>query len=365
MVTLHFVDDNAQAWQLFTENPATWEAMLLACAKATRSIDCEQFIFEADDIGRQFIDLFVRKARSGVAVRLLCDAAGSYGFMGSKHVRQLKGAGVQVLFYNPFFAWRARNTSSLLLRDHRKILLVDSRVGITGGTAIASRMKGWRDTNIQIEGPAILEMERSFEVMWQISSHHPFAQFPKNKRSGEQFSVLNNSPRLQRREIYHALLNATKMAREYVYLATPYFVPSLRLHRALLRAARRGVDVRLMVPVSSDFRIVDMAGRSFFSHLLKAGVAIYQYQGPLLHAKTAVADDTWAMVGSANLDNLSLLLNYEMSVASGDTAFVAAMKAQFIKDTVSCVQIDYNIWKKRGVIAKLQEYLARSLRLWL
>jgi len=357
-----------QQWKIFAYAHEAWESMLDDCRGATASIDLEQYIFEHDAIGKRFADTLEQKAGEGVRVRLLCDMAGSYNFFNSTYAKRLIANGVEVLFFNPIKPWRINNYSSWFFRDHRKVLVIDSRIGHIGGVGIHQRMQGWRDTHVRIEGSVVRELGDVFEQMWvrahegkkfKLDSAFRRADDVQLRRSGfaRHFYFLTNSPRFHRRFIYHSLLDTIRNSRKRIYLTTPYFVPDLRLVRALRFAARRGVDVRLIVSMASDLPFVDIATRSYFWIMLKAGVRIYLYRDHVLHAKVSITDDDWVSVGSANLDNLSLLLNYEANLVSTDRSFVQRMIDQFNKDLERSSEVFFDAWKRRSWIQKVLEVI--------
>lgn len=343
--------------------------MLADCENAQVSIDMEQYIFEHDAIGKRFAAVLAAKARAGIQVRLLCDAAGSSNFLDSAHARHLSASGAEVLFFNPIKPWRVNNYSSWFFRDHRKVLVVDSHIGYIGGVGIHHRMHDWRDTQVRIEGPVVHELGYVFDQMWNRTKEGRFFRFSKPFFAGEQtagkpqaltkyFYFLTNSPRFHQRFIYHSLIEAIRNARRCVYLTTPYFIPDLRLVRVLRLAARRGVDVRLIVPDASDHPIVDIATQSYFWIMLKARVKVYLYRDHVLHAKTVIIDDDWASVGSANLDNLSLLLNYEANLVGTNHLFVAELKQHFMSDLQHSREVLFADWKKRSWVRKMLEAIS-------
>lgn len=354
-------------WKLFRHSGEAWESMLADCEAAQVSIDLEQYIFEYDAIGKRFAEMLKRKAKEGIQVRLLCDAAGSYNLYNSTQASDLVAHGVMVEFFNPISPWRINNYSSWFFRDHRKVLVVDSHIGHIGGVGIHQRMHNWRDTHVRIEGPVVHELQYTFEQMWNRVREGKFFRFSKpffasDKSGGRKpqaftkyFYFLTNAPRFHQRFIYHSLIDAIRGARSHVYLTTPYFIPDIRLIRVLRLAARRGVDVRLVVPDASDHPIVDVATQSYFWIILKAKVKIYLYHDHVLHAKTIIIDDDWASVGSANLDNLSLLFNYEANLVSTNRTFVRELKDHFMNDLESSKEITLPIWKQRSRIRKLLE----------
>ena len=320
-------------WKFYIRSADAWESMLADCSAARESIDIEQYIFNDDAIGRRFFEILKKKNGEGVSIRILRDAVGSFGFLNSKSEHALAAAGIAIKFFNPIKPWRIGNVSSWFLRDHRKILLVDRTIAHTGGVAIDSHMADWRDTNVRMTGHVVGEVQKSFDQMWIAAPRHKFFKFKPTVREGENFLFLANSPRLHGRYIYHDLRRTIRNAKNYIYLTTPYFVPSVLLFTALQRAALRGVDVRVLIPERLDVRIADIASGSYVLLALHAGIKIYRYDGKkILHIKTGVIDDAWGSIGSANIDNLSLLLNFEGNIKSSDPDFIAELKRQFEED---------------------------------
>lgn len=356
-------------WKLYCHSNEAWEAMLTDCAGAQVSIDLEQYIFEYDAIGRRFIELLKRKVKEGIQVRVLCDAAGSYNLYNSARAADLAAHGIMLEFFNPISPWRINNYSSWFFRDHRKVLVVDSHIGHIGGVGIHQRMHNWRDTHVRIEGPVVHELQYAFEQMWNRVREGKFFRFSKpffmSEHQGSKprgftkyFYFLTNAPRFHQRFIYHSLIDAIRGARSYVYLTTPYFIPDLRLVRVMRLAARRGVDVRLIVPDASDHPIVDIATQSYFWIMLKGKVKVYLYHDHVLHAKTTMIDDEWASVGSANLDNLSLLFNYEANLVSTNHTFVRELRDQFLVDLERSKEVSLSVWKRRSLIRRMAEIIS-------
>jgi cardiolipin synthase A/B len=360
MLAIHSMPDTD--WKFYVRSADAWEAMLADCAAARESIDIEQYIFEDDAIGQKFFEILKKKIGEGVNIRILCDAVGSSNFLNAKSEHALTAAGIAVKFFNPIRPWRVGNVSSWFLRDHRKILLIDRAIAHTGGAGIDGRMADWRDTNVRITGPIVSEMQESFDQMWIAAPRHKFFKFKPTFKKEEDFSFLTNSPRLHGRYIYHDLRRTIRKAKKYIYLTTPYFVPSVLLFTALQRAAMRGVDVRILIPGSSDVRIAHIANGSYVLLALHAGIKIYRYdEKKILHAKTGVIDDTWASIGSANIDNLSLLLNFEGNIKSSDTRFIAELKRQFEEDLTKSKIIKKEEWIRRPFSLKIFEALTWPL----
>ena len=345
-------------WKFYLRSAEAWEAMLADCKEARKSIDIEQFIFEPDELGRRFFEVLKKKSKEGVKVRIICDAVGSYSFLNSHAERELKAEGVGIKFFNPIKPWRIGNFSSWFLRDHRKLLIVDREVGHAGGVGLEKRMENWRDTNVRMTGPVVSEMSSIFERMWLVSPERKFFRFKPSFSLGDGFSFLTNSPRFRGRYIYHDLLKNIRSAKRYLYITTPYFVPSIRVFSALIKAAKRGVDVRLLLPEASDVKTVDFAAGSYFILALNAGVKIYLYDNNrILHTKTAVSDGVWGTVGSANMDNQSLLLNFEGNIRSLDTVFISELKAQFEKDISEITPLTKETWMRRSIFRKFLEVI--------
>jgi cardiolipin synthase len=342
-------------WQFYTETFSAWQAMLLAIEEAKESVDLEQFVFMDDDIGRQFVETLKSKAESGVKVRLLVDYVGSFSFVNSGATQELVRAGAEIRYYNQIKPWRVNLYLSWFWRDHRKILLVDNKIFFTGGVGIEQIMHDWRDTSVRFEGEILPEVIYVFNRMWQMAGEGRFRRFRLDRRPEMSFRFLTNSPHFRQRYLYRRTRRAIVRAKKYIYLTTPYFIPNSRFLLSLVQASRRGVDVRLITPERSDHPFVDAARNSFYTILMKAGVRIYQYQNRVMHAKTAVVDDNWATVGSANLDNLSMLLNYEANVVTSDKFFIASLKDQFVNDILSSKELLPEAWHSRPWYVKLYE----------
>ena len=348
----------ASGWRYYTTGEEAQAAMLAACAGAERSIDLEQFIFDDDIIGRQFLTTLLRRAQSGVRVRVLCDAIGSDDLIDSAIVRELGAAGIQFLFFNPIRRWWKHPFSEWFLRDHRKIVVVDAIVGFIGGVGIRDEMSSWRDTHARVTGDTVAQLAESFECFWQMTERHRrFFSLPKPSPQSSGFYLLTNAPYPRQRFMYRELLLRIRSAARYVYLTTPYFVPNRPLLRAIRSAARRGVEVRLLVPEHVNHRIVDIAGRSYYEGLLRAGVHVHQYRGDFLHAKGIIIDDAWATLGSTNLDNLSMLLNYEANIATKDRECVEELGRQFLVDLQQSIELSYENWRHRPLFGQFLELL--------
>jgi cardiolipin synthase len=346
--------------------------MLADCATAKESIVLEQFIFTKDEFGQKIIDICAERAAAGVKVRFLWDAYGSFTFWGSNIVEELRGKGIELVFWKtlvPAYT-TVPNARSWFLRNHRRTLVIDEKIGYTGSICIRDNMKDWRDTNARFEGPVVAHMQYAFDRMWaralkrrQLSPRPP-AGGPRD----HEFSYVTNSPGPGKRLMYRALVEAIRGAEHSVYLTTPYFVPTHRLLRVIKLAAHRGVDVRLLMPERSNYYSVDLGAQSFFTALLESGVRIFLYpnkNGNIIHGKTAVIDGEWATVGSLNLDNVSLLYNFEANIVSTDVRFAAELADHFMRDAGISKEVRADEWKSRFFVEKLPEIAIRLVRRFL
>ena len=349
---------------LLENGAAAFPAMLDAIRGATSSIHFETFIFKDGDIGRQFVAALEERARAGVKVRLLLDAVGSSNFGGANR-RKLEAAGAEVKFVEPVKLNKLRR---IHLRTHRKVLVVDGRTAFTGGICIddawqgdADRPDRWRETQIQIDGPVVRQMQVAFARSWFETTGELLSDrdlYPHLDLPGIAVCQLADvNPQGFNRTARLLFVVALESAQHAVDITNSYFVPDRAIKRAMVRAARRGVRVRLLLPGRlTDSGPVRHAGRRHYSDLLKAGIEIYEYQPAQLHAKTFVVDDSWASVGSTNLDRRSLAWNYESNLNIFDAAFAAEMEAMFERDLARSHQLTLEEWRKRPIGERFREF---------
>jgi cardiolipin synthase A/B len=358
---------------ILIDGPATHAAMFDAIGQARDHINIESYIVEDDGPGRELAGLLMRKCAEGVRVNLMYDGWGSWRTPG-RYFDALRAAGVKLLEFNPINPLRHPIAWSLHLRNHRKLLIVDGRAAFIGGVNISgvySSMPGrkndapWRDTHLRVEGPVVAELQQLFIDHWRDSARRPpqpADYFPPLAPAGEQrLTVAACTVGRRRNPLYRALLAAIADAEQCIFITAAYFVPTRRLVRALVAAARRGVDVRLALPGVSDVWAPLAAGRSKYGRLLASGVHIYERHNAMLHAKTAVIDGVWATVGSSNMDWRSILHNAEANVVILDRGFAADMEALFLADIAQSREITFDDWARRGVVARSGEWLARKL----
>ena len=354
------------SWKLYYTNEEAWYSMLSDCARAEKSIVLEQFIFANDEFGQKLINVCAERAAAGVTVRFLWDAAGSFTFFGTNIADDLKTKGIEMVFWRTLIPsyFKVPNFRSWYLRNHRRTLVIDENVGYTGSICMDDRMKGWRDTNVRIEGKVAKEMKNAFERMWaRAKDSHDLP--PRKHARDEEFRYTTNYPAPGKRHIYADLIEAIRNARHYIYITTPYFVPTHRLERTLKLAAKRGVDVRIIIPEKSDYYTVDLGARAFFNMLLESGVRIFLFTGNMIHSKSTVIDGTWASVGSMNLDSASLLYNFEANIITTNTSFAEELSAHFVRDIQETNEVLWSDWKNRFFIEKIPEILIRLVRKFL
>jgi cardiolipin synthase A/B len=320
------------------ENYPRW---LEVIRSAKQSIHLESFIIYDDQIGRVFADALCAKAKEGVKVRVIYDWLGNVKKSSSHYWNILRQAGVDVRCFNPF---RFSSPLGWLLRDHRKVLVVDQNVGFVTGLCIGDAWVGsaergrapWRDTGVEVKGPAVAAIDQAFAHVWEMCGGGPLAPEEVAKEDGQPFSgtvslrVVAHTP--QTSSLYRLDMLIAAIARKRLWLTDAYFVSTLPYTQALQAAARDGVDVRLMVPRSSDIPVVGVLSRAGYRPLLQAGVRVFEWNGSMLHSKTAVADGVWSRVGSTNLNIASWIGNYELDLVVEDKAFAEQMERMYMDD---------------------------------
>ncbi len=347
-------------------------AMGLAIEAAKSHVHMEYYILQADETGRAVGDLLMRKARDGVEVRLLLDAVGCWRLPRS-YVRQLQRAGVKVAFFLPWGMTGRR--FNLNCRNHRKLVMVDGRVGFTGSQNIGDEYLGrrrrygpWRDTHLRIRGPAAVQLQEIFVEDWHFATREDLASatyFPEPAMEGSHLVQLVASGPDRRPDVMLQLLYAAVSdARGSIALMTPYFVPDRAMLLALQSASHRGVRVRLLLPSRSDHWFVLWAGRSFYEELLEAGVEVFEYGKGMLHSKVVVVDRRWAMVGSANMDERSFRLNFELTALLYDAELAQGLAAdiEVLQSRASRIGLqDVRGWSYRQSLAAGAARLATPL----
>ena len=366
---------------LLFDGPQTLAAMRVAINAAQNHINLETYIFDQDALGTEFAQLLIARQRAGIQVNIIYDSVGTIGTP-QEFFDQMQSAGIRLLAFNPVNPLRVENEWQPNHRDHRKILIVDGKVGFTGGVNISSsyaasslfRSKrktkskvGWRDTHLKIEGPAVAVLQSLFLETWASQQAPPLQGnfFPPLSALGDkQVSVIASQPD-GAPIIHQAYLQAIADAKRSVHITCAYFVPDAQILQALYAAAARGVEVKLILPGVSDSAVMLHAAQSFYTDMLAHGIKIYQLQIAVLHAKTAVIDGRWSTVGSTNLDTRSFFHNNEINLVILGDEFGSAMEKAFTEDLLYSKEIKAETWAKRSLRDRAQEWMVRRFAYWL
>jgi cardiolipin synthase len=360
--------------QLLRDGRQAFPAMLADIASARRQILLEMYWFDSDFTGRRFADALSAAAERGVEVAVMYDSLGSWE-ADEAMFDEMRARGVKVVEFNPLKPWRYRfRLDRLSVRDHRKILTIDGAVGYTGGINLSDKWgpveeggAGWRDDVVRVHGPATAGFVRCFHRTWTNEDGPPLARVASVEPAddGDQaVRVLGEASFRQRREIVRAYISNIYRARERIWLTNSYFVPNAVIMRALVRAARRGVDVRVLLPGKSDIEIVRLASRAMYERLMDAGVRLFELNVNVLHAKTAVIDGSWSTIGTFNLDYRSVRTNLEVNVSVFDESFGKLMEQSFLRDLEQSSEVDPEHFRLRSLSERLIEstlYGFRSL----
>lgn len=358
---------------LLADGQAAYAAMFKIIAYAKNHINLQSYIIEDDETGRKFSKLLLQKQAEGVQVNIIYDSVGSMKTPAS-FFKRLQEGGIQVIEFNPVNPLEARKGWGLSHRDHRKILIADGRVAIMGGINISKVYSStpfkrkrnekapihWRDTDIQIEGPAVAEFQKLFFDTWlkqkgpELKSHK---YFPALVEKGDALvRVVSSTPGETNRIPFIMYVSAIAFAERSIHMTNSYFFPDDQVIDALTEAAGRGVKIKIILPGISDSPLALHAQRHFYAKLLKSGVKLYEHKSSLLHAKTAVVDNVWSTVGSTNMDFLSLLSNDEVNAVILNKEFAEEMEKMFASDLADSREIQWDEWKKRPLVPRLQEW---------
>ena len=368
---------------LLQNGPATYAAMFEAIRGAKDNINLETYTFDGGEAGQQFADLLLERQGAGVQVNVMHDSIGSIATPKAFFDRMRDG-GIEVLEFNPVNPLTGKKKEWLLNnRDHRRQLVVDGRIAFTGGINIGDAYGsapsgkragtkhgqtpnanvGWRDTHIRIEGPVVAEFQRLFLETWARQQGKTLAAknyYPTLVPQGDEIvRAIGGTPDAPQNLIYLTLMSAITNAELKVHLTIAYFAPDEQLRDALIDAAQRGVDVKLVLPSYSDAWPTFNLGRSYYTQLLRGGVRIYERRGAVMHAKTACIDDVWSTIGSTNLDWRSFLHNDEMNAVILGRNFAAQMEVMFAQDIAESDAIMLEQWKHRSWWSRVKEHVAR------
>lgn len=354
--------------EVYTEGVAMLHTLLRELSKAIRHIHLEFYIFEDDAVGRQVRDVLMAKVRAGVEVRVLYDDVGCWR-VPHRFFEEMREAGIEVRSFLkvrfPLF------TSKVNFRNHRKIAVIDGRVGFVGGMNLAERyMHGfpwgiWRDTHLLLEGKAVHGLQTTFLLDWYFVDRTLITSavyFPKIENCGTSLvQIVTSEPVGPWKDIMQGLVAAITGARRYFYIQTPYFLPTEAVLEAMQTAALAGVDVRLMLPMRADSRLTHLGSCSYLADVLQAGVKVYFYKRGFLHSKLMVSDDELSTVGSTNVDFRSFEHNFEVNAFIYDADTAQRMRDVFLQDQRDCVQLFLKNWVKRSWYRKAGESVVRLM----
>ena len=368
---------------LLRDGQASFQAIFKAIEGARNHINLEYYTFEnVEEGGQHVVDLLVAKQQAGVQVNLIYDAIGSSGTPAAVFDR-MRAAGIKLLDFHPL-----SDVADINDRDHRKILVVDGTTGIVGGVNLSKVYSSnilkfdpddqgtnntpperWRDTDIEIQGPAVADLERLFLTHWRQQNGGPLNQAaffpPQHPYDAQVVHIVGSTPGHDQPHFYVTLLSAMRNAERRIWVTAAYFVPTHAEMRLLRNAARRGVDVRLLLPSRSDSDLALDVGRSHYVALLKAGVKIYELQGEILHSKTATIDGVWSVVGSSNFDGRSVLFNDEVDAVVLGRETAAQLEAAFREDFKQSKQITLKAWEDRPFGERMKEFWSGLWSYWL
>lgn len=354
--------------ETFTGGYSKLQALLRELQKAQRHIHIEYYIIEDDAIGRLIRDVLIQKVREGVEVRVIYDDVGCW-HVPQRFFEEMRNAGIEVRSFLkvrfPLF------TSKVNYRNHRKIVVIDGRVGFVGGMNLAERyMRGfswgiWRDTHILLEGKAVHGLQTAFLLDWYFVDRTLITAaryFPRIESCGNSLvQIVTSEPIGPWKEIMQGLTMAILGAKKYFYMQTPYFLPTEQILAAMQTAALSGVDVRLMLPEHADNRITHLGSHSYLADVLRAGVKVYFYKKGFLHSKLMVSDDMLSTVGSTNVDFRSFEHNFEVNAFMYGMETALQMKEIFMEDQRECTQVFLKNWVKRSWRRKAMESVVRLL----
>jgi len=354
------------AFSIFTNGRDKFDAFLADIAQAKHHIHLQYYIIEDDHIGQQVKEALIKKAKEGLIVRVLYDDVGSW-HVKKRFFTEMKAAGIEVFpilkVAFPLF------TSKVNYRNHRKVVVIDGQIGYMGGMNIADRyvvgnkLGLWRDTHYKITGPGVYGLQSSFILDWYATSDQLIKgnnYYPDLKRvTDTKMQIVMTGPTSQWQTLLQAFIFCISNAKKYIYIQSPYFLPTEALNLALQMAALGGIDVRLMIPYHSDTKSARLSTFSYIDKMLKAGVKVYFYKKGFLHSKLLLIDDLISCFGSSNFDFRSFEHNFEINAFVYEKEFAIKMKTIFIQDMNDCEMITYPVWRKRPIAERLSESFMR------
>jgi cardiolipin synthase len=351
--------------KLLLNGEEIYPAVLGAIRGAKSTTTYAQYSYEDGPIARDFAEAMAERCRAGIRAHVLLDSVGTMS-MPREYVDLMSKAGCEVVSFRPIGPFGLRRANN---RNHRRILVVDGRIGFTGGSGVSSKWMGdgripdhWRDTDVQIEGPVVEYLQGAFAENWVEATGQVLGgadYFPGPTPKGRVHAqIIRSGPLGGSYAMYTTFLLALSSAQRSIRITNPYVLLDDQMIETLVEAAHRGVEISFLVPAVTDHPLVRHAGRRQFGRLLQAGIQIHEYTAAMLHAKTMVIDGTWATVGSTNLDYRSFRLNDELNLVAYDTEFATRLEKVFREDLVYSKRIELAAWKNRGLKGRIFELLA-------
>lgn len=351
---------------LYTDGTKAYTALLHQIEEARESIFISTYVFNNDAVTARILRALTQKAQEGLEVKLLIDSLGSFPLYCFQHpLKKLRKAGAEVSFFMPILQMPFRNYINL--RNHRKIYLFDRRIVLTGGMNLSAEymspspdLTRWNDLLFLVEGPAVFHYLEIFASDWAYASGHTTPVTPDSIPFGHgdaYIQVVPSGPDIARDALYEALICAIYTAQKRIWIVTPYFVPVTALQQAMIIAHHKGVDVKLITPYESNHLLADLVRSSYMRELIEAGVEVALYKGPMLHAKAILFDDAGAMLGSVNIDNRSLLLNYEVVSFAYSVPIISEINEWMEK----LLENSHHTMKPAGTMRRLAENLMRII----
>ncbi|RDY26135.1 cardiolipin synthase [Romboutsia weinsteinii] len=354
---------------VFVDGNEKFERLIEDIQQAKDHVHLEYFIIKNSDIGRKIQELLIKKSKEGVHVRIIYDDVGCWRFwFNRKFFKKMRSHNIEIA---PFLPAKIPIIGGKInYRNHRKIAVIDGKIGYTGGVNIGDEYLGknkkfgyWRDTHIRIEGTSVYMLQMIFLIDWYYSTREVVLferYFPKIDRIGDSMiQVVASGPDSDWEAIHYAYFSAICQAKKSIYIETPYFIPDESILRALKSAALSGVDVRIIFPKIADHKIVNTASYSYFGDILRAGGKVYLYTKGFIHSKIVIIDDTISSTGSANMDLRSFMLNFEINAFIYDKEVIKTMTEDFFTDISNCEELDMDEFENRSILQKSKESIAR------
>ena len=345
-------------------------AIVDAIRSAKKTITYAQYFYEDGPVAREVAEALSERCREGVGVNVLLDAFGTLS-MPKEYAELMTRSGCHVAYFRPLSQYIFRRYNN---RNHRRILVIDGRLGFTGGSGVSRKWMGngrvehhWRDTDIRVEGPVVEYLQAAFAENWLettgvVLGGETYFPRPLEPRGEVYAQIVKSSPAAGSFAMYTTFLLAVSAARRSIMITNPYFVLDDKMQQALITSARRGVRVRVLVPGAIDHNIVRQASRRQFGSMLRAGIQIFEYTPALLHSKTMVIDGVWSTIGSTNLDNRSFAVNDELNLIVYSRPVAQRLEQIFADDIALSRPVTYTAWRDRGLASKILEVMALPIR---